>query len=75
MRIACEEITGFFFGQSFEVFLEGRLLQLPLEHEFEIIGFRNLVDHGDDAVNDVALCGLAINHVPELRSEVLNYTP
>ncbi len=99
IRIACEEITGFCSGKSFEAFLEDRLLQLALEREFEIIGealvrlerldeaklsqripeyrkiigFRNLVAHGYDTIDDAALWDLANNHVPELLSKVLNY--
>ena len=99
IRIACEEITDFCSGKSFEAFLEDRLLQLALEREFEIIGealvrlerldeaklsqripeyrkiigFRNLVAHGYDTIDDAALWDFANNHVPELLSKVLNY--
>jgi uncharacterized protein with HEPN domain len=99
IRIACEEITAFCSGKSFEVFLEDRLLQLALEREFEIIGealvrlerldeanlnqripeyrkiigFRNLVAHGYDTIDDAAIWDLAQNHVPLLLSKVLNY--
>lgn len=99
IRIACEEVTGFCSGKSFEAFLEDRLLQLALEREFEIIGealvrlerldlaklsqqipeyrkiigFRNIVAHGYDTIDDAALWDLAQNHVPELLAKVIRY--
>ncbi|MGJ8637805.1 MAG: HepT-like ribonuclease domain-containing protein [Opitutaceae bacterium] len=39
----------------------------------KIIGFRNLVAHGYDTIDDAALWDLAINHVPVLLNKVLNY--
>jgi uncharacterized protein with HEPN domain len=39
----------------------------------KIIGFRNLVAHGYDTIDDAALWDLAQNHVPLLLSKVLNY--
>lgn len=38
IRIACQELSGFVDGKTFESFLCDRLLQLALEREFEIIG-------------------------------------
>lgn len=43
-------------------------------HEYrKIIGFRNLVAHGYDTIDDAALWDLSINHVPELQAKVLDY--
>lgn len=39
----------------------------------KIIGFRNLVAHGYDTIDDAALWDLAQNHVPELLTKVLDY--
>ena len=39
----------------------------------KIIGFRNLVAHGYDTIDDAALWDLSINHVPELLAKVLDY--
>jgi len=99
IRIACQELSGFVDGKTFESFLCDRLLQLALEREFEIIGealvrlerldperlaqripeyrkiigFRNLVAHGYDIIDDAALWDLAQNHVPELLQKVMSY--
>lgn len=99
VRIACEEVQSFTYGQTFEMFLSNRLLQLALEREFEIIGealvrleridaehlelhipeyrkiigFRNLVAHGYDIIDDAALWDLAQTHVPELLRKIEQY--
>lgn len=99
IRIACEEILSFVEGQSFEMFLANRLLQLGLEREFEIIGealvrleridgeriegkipeyrkiigFRNLVAHGYDIIDDAALWDLTQTHVPVLLLKIEKY--
>ena len=99
VRIACEEIRQFCAGQSFDDFLEDRMLQLALEREFEIIGeafcrleridlerlairipgyrkiigFRNLVAHGYDIIDDVALWDLVQMHVPDLLEKTRKY--
>ena len=39
----------------------------------KIIGFRNLVAHGYDTIDDAALWDLAINHVPRLLQKILDY--
>jgi uncharacterized protein with HEPN domain len=39
----------------------------------KIIGFRNLVAHGDDTIDDAALWDLAMNHVPQLLAKVHTY--
>ncbi len=39
----------------------------------KIIGFRNLVAHGYDTIDDAALWDLAINHVPKLLAKVQAY--
>ncbi len=36
--LACQEISDFIEGKSFEDFQEERMLQLAIEREFEIIG-------------------------------------
>jgi uncharacterized protein with HEPN domain len=51
---------------------EAKLSQRIPEYR-KIIGFRNLVAHGYDTIDDAALWDLANNHVPELLSKVLNY--
>jgi uncharacterized protein with HEPN domain len=38
ISLACNEITGFIAGKSFEDFQEDRMLQLAIEREFEIVG-------------------------------------
>lgn len=39
----------------------------------KIIGFRNLLAHGYDTVDDEALWDFAVNRVPELRAKVERY--
>lgn len=39
----------------------------------KIIGFRNLVAHGYDIIDDAALWDLAVNRVPDLLQKVLEY--
>ena len=38
-----------------------------------IIGFRNLIAHGYDVIDDAALWDFAVNRVPELIRKVANY--
>jgi uncharacterized protein with HEPN domain len=99
IRIACEEVQSFIDGETFDMFLTNRLLQLALEREFEIIGealvrleridaerldqkipeyrkiigFRNLVAHGYDIIDDAALWDLAQTHVPKLLRKIEQY--
>ena len=39
----------------------------------KIIGFRNVVAHGYDIIDDAALWDLAQNHIPALRRKVEEY--
>ena len=39
----------------------------------KIIGFRNIISHGYDIVDDAALWSFATQRVPELLEEVRNY--
>lgn len=39
----------------------------------KIIGFRNIISHGYDIVDDAALWSFATHRVPELLNEVHNY--
>lgn len=99
LRIACEEIQKFSANQSFEAFVENRLLQLALEREFEIIGealarlerldsdvigtkipeyrkiigFRNILAHGYDVIDEASLWDFVQNRVPELLQQVERY--
>lgn len=38
-----------------------------------IIGFRNLIAHGYDVIDDAALWDFVVNRVPELLSKVAKY--
>lgn len=40
----------------------------------KIIGFRNLVAHGYDIIDDQALWDLCKTHVPQLLSQIENYS-
>ena len=68
--------------REFEIIGEAlnRLEQLDVERlsrqipEYrKIIGFRNLVAHGYDIIDDTAIWDLVENHVPELLNRVNNY--
>ena len=99
LRISCEEILEFTNEKSFEDYANGRMLQLAIEREFEIIGealnrletidlenlaqkipeyrkiigFRNLLAHGYDQIDDQALWDFVRNRVPELLEKIRNY--
>lgn len=51
---------------------EARLSERIPEYR-KIIGFRNLVAHGYDVIDDTALWDLAINQVPLLLEKVQSY--
>jgi len=50
---------------------EGLACKIP-EYR-KIIGFRNLVAHGYDIIDDAALWDLTQNHVPELYQKIIAY--
>jgi uncharacterized protein with HEPN domain len=53
--------------------LDETALSQRIPHYRKIIGFRNLVAHGYDTIDDAALWDLDNNHVPELLIKVLDY--
>ena len=48
-------------------------LSLSIPDYRKIIGFRNLVAHGYDLIDDVILWDLATNHVPDLLEKIENF--
>lgn len=48
-------------------------LQIKIPEYVKIIGFRNLVAHGYDVIDDAALWDFSNNLVPELLGKVKNY--
>ena len=48
-------------------------LSLSLPDYRKIIGFRNLVAHGYDLIDDVILWDLATNHIPDLLEKIKNF--
>ncbi len=53
--------------------IDGDRLSRQIPEYRKIIGFRNLVAHGYDVIDDAALWDLAKNHVPELKHRVEHY--
>jgi len=43
-----------------------------IENTREIIGTRNRIIHGYDAVSDEMIWSIVVNHLPELQSEINN---
>jgi uncharacterized protein with HEPN domain len=48
-------------------------LSQKIPEYIKIIGFRNLVAHGYDVIDDASLWDFAINLVPELLDKIQNY--
>ena len=48
-------------------------LSLSIPDYRKIIGFRNLVAHGYDLIDDVILWDLATNHIPDLLEKIKNF--
>jgi uncharacterized protein with HEPN domain len=53
--------------------IEPEALSQKIPEYRKIIGFRNLVAHGYDIIDDAALWDLAQSHVPALLGKVNNY--
>jgi len=53
--------------------IEPERLAVAIPEYRKIIGFRNVISHGYDVVDDAALWDFAVNRVPELLKKVRNY--
>jgi uncharacterized protein with HEPN domain len=53
--------------------MDQQSLQVKIPQYRKIIGFRNLLAHGYDIIDDEALWDFVVNRVPELLSQVRNY--
>lgn len=53
--------------------LDGEKLSVKIPEYRKIIGFRNVVAHGYDIIDDAALWDLAHNHVPKLLEKVTKF--
>jgi len=45
--------------------------EFPLDNAKRIIGLRNQIIHGYDSVSDENIWGVVINHIPNLRQDIL----
>lgn len=43
----------------------------PLENAKRIIGLRNQIIHGYDSVSDENIWGVVINHIPNLKQDII----
>lgn len=41
-----------------------------IENSRRIVGFRNQIIHGYDAVSDESVWGIIVNHIPNLKKEI-----
>lgn len=73
LTLSCAEMQQFCAGKDLAAFQSDRILQLAVERQFEIIGFRNLIAHGYDIIDDASLWDFVINRVPVLFDQVQNY--
>jgi len=53
--------------------IEEENLQRRIPEYRKIIGFRNILAHGYDIVDEASLWDFVVNRVPELLEQVLNY--
>ena len=53
--------------------IDRETLEQKIPEYVKIIGFRNLVAHGYDVIDDAALWDFEINRVPELLKKIQNY--
>lgn len=53
--------------------IDAERLSVKIPEYRKIIGFRNLVAHGYDIIDDAALWDLAQNHVPDLLRKLERY--
>lgn len=53
--------------------IDGEHLAMAIPEYRKIIGFRNLIAHGYDTIDDAALWDFAVNLVPALLEKVENY--
>lgn len=44
--------------------------EFKIEHAYRIIGLRNQIIHGYDAISDENIWGIVIKHLPKLKEEV-----
>lgn len=45
---------------------------IKIENAKRIIGLRNKIIHGYDTISDENIWGIVINHIPKLKSEIIN---
>jgi uncharacterized protein with HEPN domain len=45
---------------------------LRIENARRIVGLRNQIIHGYDSISDEIIWGIVINHLPNLKAEIMN---
>ncbi len=53
--------------------LDEEMLRIKVPEYRKIIGFRNIIAHGYDIVDDAAMWDFVVNRVPELQEKTGNY--
>jgi uncharacterized protein with HEPN domain len=69
-RLPLEAITCFTAGADGARFHVDALLRSAVERQFEILGFRNVLAHGYDVIDDGITWDIVINKLPRLHAEI-----